>query len=197
MSAENIQKSLAGIIDELRTSVPEIKIIVSQIITSRDSSVNKKIVLFNTSLPAWVKKTTTSKSPVVLVDQWSGWNPAKNNRDEFHPSAGGAKIMAEKFLPAVETFLGKESSTHAHPIAAEPSASPLITITNTTLSLAPGTSAIATISLHSLSGKHLGTLHQTDAVTYSLPKNEPNGFYLLKVVYANGISQMQPITILK
>jgi hypothetical protein len=195
VSVQNIQKSLEGIIGELRKSVPEVKIIVSQIITSRNESVNKKIILFNASLPAWVQKTTTQKSPLVLVDQESGWDPAKDNRDEFHPSATGAKKMADKFLPAVEKFITQQPTSTPPVGTSDQAVYPTIKMTNNTITLPTSASDIASLHLHSLSGKFLGTLQPLQPSSYTLPKAEPNGFYLLRIVRTNGVSYMQPITI--
>lgn len=106
-SAANIQSSLAGIIGQLRAAVPNVKVIVSQIISSRDSSINPRIEAYNNSLPAWVATITTSASPVVLVDQWTGWNANSHQRDTWHPNDPGAALMSSKFLPVVLSFFDR------------------------------------------------------------------------------------------
>ncbi|MBF0431794.1 MAG: hypothetical protein HQK83_10975 [Fibrobacteria bacterium] len=114
-SPENIQGSLEGIIAELRKAVPGVKIIVSKIITSRKSDVNVRVEAFNNSLTNWVSTVTTNSSPVVLIDQQEGWNTTSHLKDDYHPNEAGAKIMADKYYPAVKDFLDGSSPEPVEP----------------------------------------------------------------------------------
>jgi len=103
-NATQIQDRLAGIIAELRDAVPSVKVIVAQIISSRLGNLNSCVLSLNTSLPAWVSGESTALSPIVLVDQHSGWDANAYQRDAYHPNEIGARRMADRFLPAVRAF---------------------------------------------------------------------------------------------
>lgn len=103
-SPGQIQARLAGIITELRAAVPAVKVAVAQIISSRQGNINGCIATLNSQLPAWANKISTTASPVVVVDQHTGWDANAHQRDSFHPNALGAERMADKFLPVVSSF---------------------------------------------------------------------------------------------
>ncbi|MFT5354132.1 MAG: acyl-CoA thioesterase-1 [Polyangiales bacterium] len=103
-SSAQIQGRLGGIIAELRAAVPDVKVAVAQIIASRDSALNRCVTSLNADLPSWGATISTDFSPVVIVDQQTGWDSDTHQRDTFHPNAAGAGRMAESFLPVVVSF---------------------------------------------------------------------------------------------
>jgi lysophospholipase L1-like esterase len=100
-----IQGSLAGIIGHLRAANPQVKLVVAQIITNRDATANARVKAFNATIPAWAAGLSTATSPLVVVDQASGWDTKAHLRDDFHPNATGAQRMAQRFLTAVQGLL--------------------------------------------------------------------------------------------
>ncbi len=103
-SAAQIQGRLAGIIAELRDAVPSVKIVVAQIISSRLGNLNTCVLSLNASLPSWAIGESTALSPIVLVDQHSGWDANAYQHDAYHPNEIGARRMADRFFPAVRAF---------------------------------------------------------------------------------------------
>ncbi len=103
-SSAQIQERLAGIIAELRDAVPTVKVVVAQIISSRLGNLNTCVTSLNASLPAWVNGESTVTSPIVLVDQHSGWDANAFQHDAYHPNEIGAKRMADRFFPVVQAF---------------------------------------------------------------------------------------------
>lgn len=104
------------IIDELRLVNPNIKVLVAQVIpTTRMSDAsgnpykefNDNITAYNALLPALVTTKSTTASPVVLVDQNSGFDKVNDLYDGLHPNPAGEEKMAAKWYQALVTVLGK------------------------------------------------------------------------------------------
>ncbi len=91
---------LEDIIGVLRSEYPHVVIVVAQILPSRNSAINDRINLFNAALPEKVGLWTTLQSPVVLVDQNSGFDPAigADSYDGIHPNASGEEKMAQRWF---------------------------------------------------------------------------------------------------
>ena len=56
---------------------------------------------FNRALPALATEKTSSASPVLVVDQWSGFDPHRNTYDGLHPNEAGEKKMAQQWYKAL------------------------------------------------------------------------------------------------
>ena len=90
-----------GIIQNLRARNNSIIIILAKIIPMR----NYDTAVFNDEMDAFVSTRTTTASPIVIVDQYTGFDPIADNYDNFHPNAGGETKMADKWFQALEPFL--------------------------------------------------------------------------------------------
>jgi lysophospholipase L1-like esterase len=66
---------------------------------------NYDTAVFNDEMDAFVSARTSPASPIVIVDQYTGFDPIADNYDNFHPNAGGETKMADKWLQALEPFL--------------------------------------------------------------------------------------------
>jgi len=57
--------------------------------------------------PGLAAAHTTSRSPITVVDQFSGFNDAADTIDGVHPnSTTGIQKVANKWYPALTTALG-------------------------------------------------------------------------------------------
>src|SRR5688572_17756350 len=101
--AETIQR-LGQIIDTIRVSRPNVKIAMAKIIPSR--VLNNNIIALNNQIPGVVSAKNTAQSPVVLVDQYAGFDAFADNYDEYHPNPRGERKMTAKWLPALTNLLG-------------------------------------------------------------------------------------------
>jgi acyl-CoA thioesterase-1 len=92
------------IIDKMRIHNPSVVILVAQLIPSTSSS-GARISEFNALVPALASQKSTTASPVVVVDQWTGYDAATDNYDGTHPNELGEKKMANNWHAAMTPFL--------------------------------------------------------------------------------------------
>ncbi|MEP7142377.1 MAG: GDSL-type esterase/lipase family protein [Ferruginibacter sp.] len=111
-------KSIADIIDSLRKNNAGVKIFLAQIpplgqqwapkkLCGNDTAYAQKVIAFNKAIKEFGGKKNTAASPVIIVDQYTGMNPAKNMYDDIHPNDSGEKKMAEKWFAAMRPYLNK------------------------------------------------------------------------------------------
>ncbi|HEY7089886.1 MAG TPA: NPCBM/NEW2 domain-containing protein, partial [Tepidisphaeraceae bacterium] len=94
---------IRGIIDNLRTVVPNVKILLAQIIPLA-SNISGTVDL-NGRIATIASQKTTAQSPITLVDQYSGFNTS-NLWDGIHPNDTGDQQMAAKWYSALAGILG-------------------------------------------------------------------------------------------
>ncbi|MFT5050859.1 MAG: acyl-CoA thioesterase-1 [Chlamydiales bacterium] len=100
-SAASTVSELDQIIDEMRAIRPRVVVLVAQVIPMLPAD----IMPFNALLPGFVASKTTSASPVVLVDQFTGFDVNADTWDGVHPDQSGEIKMAAKWYEALEPFL--------------------------------------------------------------------------------------------
>ena len=94
-------------IDTLRAYNPSVKIIVAQIIPGAIDSTSAFFGKFNALLLAMAQAKNTVKSPVYIVDQWTGFDPKADLSDDWHPNASGAHKMAAKWYSALTSAINQ------------------------------------------------------------------------------------------
>jgi hypothetical protein len=67
----------------------------------------QRVVALNARIPDWARATSTSRSPVTVVDQWTGFSTATDTYDGVHPSASGNGKIAARWYPALTALLDK------------------------------------------------------------------------------------------
>lgn len=118
VSTAAAMNDLSVIIDKLRTRNPSVKVLMAQIpplgaqwapkkLCGTDTAYGKAIDLFNAAVRTLARSTTTAKSPVIAVDQFTGLEPATDMYDDIHPNSKGEKKMAERWYKALQPFLTK------------------------------------------------------------------------------------------
>ena len=97
---------IGGIIETLRTVNPRIRILVAQLIPRAGDSF---ISSLNAALPALAAAKDRPQSPIVLVDQYTGFDPSSMTYDGTHPNDIGDSRMAErwfgKLAPTLDALL--------------------------------------------------------------------------------------------
>lgn len=96
---------LKQVIAKLRSANPKVRVLLAQIIPLQGSAVQCKE--FNRLLQALTRQTSTQQSPVVAVDQFTGFQaePGKDTYDGAHPNAIGEQKMSQRWLNALKPFL--------------------------------------------------------------------------------------------
>jgi lysophospholipase L1-like esterase len=106
---DTILAAYSKLVDQMRASNPNMKILVAQIIPMNPSTCPEcaqRAVALNSAIPGWAASKTTAASPIVVVDQWTGFSTSTDTYDGVHPSDSGNQKMADKWYPALSALLG-------------------------------------------------------------------------------------------
>ena len=109
ISTSQVLTAYSKLVDQMRASNPNMKIIVAQILPMAPSNCNgcgQRVMSLNQAIPGWAAGKTTSQSPITVVDQWTGFNTATDTFDGVHPIDSGFQKMANKWYPALAAALG-------------------------------------------------------------------------------------------
>jgi hypothetical protein len=96
------------IVADLRELNPDAVILVAQIIPLEPSNCAdcpQRAIDFNAQIPAWAAGLTTEKSPIIVVDQHTGFVPAVDTYDGVHPDEDGYVKLAANWFEALEPVL--------------------------------------------------------------------------------------------
>ncbi len=102
--SDTINETLAeidSIINKLRAHNSSVIILLAKIIPMR----NYDTVVFNSKIDAFVSARTTTTSPIVVVDQYTGFDAIADTYDNYHPNAAGESKMARKWFQALLPFM--------------------------------------------------------------------------------------------
>jgi lysophospholipase L1-like esterase len=111
-------KNISAVIDSLRKNNERVKIFLAQIpplgerwgpkkLCGNDTAYKERVIAFNKGIKDFAIKKNTAASRVIIVDQYTGVDPAKNMYDDIHPNDSGEKIMAGKWFAAIRPYLKK------------------------------------------------------------------------------------------
>ncbi len=111
----SVSKSeMESLIDKIRVYNPNVTILLCKIIPSiydRDS-----FPVFNRYMDQVAVEKTQAASPIVIVDQYTGyvpWPGQDNDVDGVHPTESGEKKIANKYFGALLPILQKMTALHA------------------------------------------------------------------------------------
>jgi acyl-CoA thioesterase I len=99
-------EELGATIDLLRTVNPNVAVLLARNIPSTFQC-HAEMPAFIAQLPALVSAKTTAESPVVLVDQHTGFDPLTMTWDGVHPNAAGESQMADRWWAALRPLLDR------------------------------------------------------------------------------------------
>ncbi|WP_329430089.1 cellulose binding domain-containing protein [Streptosporangium sp. NBC_01495] len=126
-----ILSAYGKLVDQMRASNPDTKVIVAQIIPMNPSTCGEcaqRVSALNSAIPGWAAGKTTARSPVVVVDQWTGFSTASDTYDGVHPNASGDQKIANRWFPALVALLGSGPTTTPTPTIT-PTPTPTVTPT--------------------------------------------------------------------
>ncbi len=89
--------ALEAVVLAIRVHVPGVAVLLAQLIPSTLGALSE-IPAFNAQIPALAAALTTAESPVLVVDQFTGFDPAGDTYDGVHPDESGEVKMAGKWL---------------------------------------------------------------------------------------------------
>ena len=104
LQAQSVQaaaQNIGDIIDILRAQNPSIGILLAQIIPNHAFN-DAEVVLLNQEIATLVaNKTQPGVSPVLLIDQHTGYDSSVLNYDSVHPNAAGEDFMANMWMQSL------------------------------------------------------------------------------------------------
>jgi len=103
-------EEIEAIIELLREKNSAVHILLAQIIPMRGVDVTE----FNAAIASSVASQNTETSPVLLVDQYSGYDVDQFNYDKYHPNKLGAERMAERWLSVMRPVIVSLSDKLEH-----------------------------------------------------------------------------------
>ncbi len=93
---------LGQIIDTIRVVNPDATFLIAQVIPSTPSALDS-IPFFNAQLPDLALLKNTEQSPVLVVDQHSGFDPWTDTYDGVHPNEIGEIKMADRWFAPLDS----------------------------------------------------------------------------------------------
>lgn len=106
-SMDTIMAAFTKLVAQMRANNPNMKIVVAQIIPHHGcGTCPADTITLNNRIPGWAAGLSTGQSPIVVVDQWTGFNAATDTGDGVHPNDSGFRKMANRFYPALAQVLG-------------------------------------------------------------------------------------------
>ena len=112
----NVLTAYGVVVDELRAKNPNVWVLVAQIIamnpintasctTCQCTACGGRVQTLNGMIPAWAASKSTAASPVLVVDQWTGFNATTDTDDGVHPNDAGSEKMATKWFNALNGLI--------------------------------------------------------------------------------------------
>ncbi|MEU7723356.1 GDSL-type esterase/lipase family protein [Streptomyces tibetensis] len=108
IAPDRILAAYTTLVGQMRASNPDMRILVAQLIPMNPSTCAacaQRVVDFNARVPGWARATGTERSPVTVVDQWTGFSTATDTYDGVHPNASGDAKIAARWFPALAAAL--------------------------------------------------------------------------------------------
>jgi lysophospholipase L1-like esterase len=124
-----ILAAYSTLVDQMRASNPNMKVLVAKIIPMNPSNCTEcgqRVVALNNAIPGWAGGKSTAQSPIVVVDQWTGFSTSSDTTDGVHPNDSGNQKMSDKWYPALSAQLTPGT---ASPSPTSPTPTPTVTTT--------------------------------------------------------------------
>ncbi|MFI8189431.1 GDSL-type esterase/lipase family protein [Streptomyces sp. NPDC085946] len=105
---DRILAAYTKLVGQMRDSNPDMRILVAQLIPMNPgtcAACAQRVVDLNARIPGWARATSTDRSPVTVVDQWTGFSTAADTYDGVHPDASGDEKIAARWFPALTALL--------------------------------------------------------------------------------------------
>lgn len=101
-SPEQIADELTAIIETFRAHNPKVAVLVAQLIDN--AFISTQVQALNRVISG-LSGHATPKSPVIIVDQWTGFDPRTHTYDGTHPNDAGERLMATRWAEALLPLL--------------------------------------------------------------------------------------------
>jgi lysophospholipase L1-like esterase len=96
-----ILAAYSKLVDQMRASKPTMKILVAKILPMNPPNCvecGARVVALDATISNWAGSKSTSASPIIVVDAWTGINTATMTVDGVHPNDAGNKKLADAWF---------------------------------------------------------------------------------------------------
>lgn len=95
-------RELKEIIGILRADNPEVVVLLAELIPVRQGPGSTGVIeSLNDAIQRLAPAVSTERSPVILVDHFSGFDPGEHTYDGVHPNEAGEKLMAQRWFDTI------------------------------------------------------------------------------------------------
>ncbi|MEU9823881.1 cellulose binding domain-containing protein [Micromonospora chersina] len=122
-----ILAAYSTLVDQMRAANPATTVLVAKIIPMNPATCaecGQRVVALNAAVDGWAAGKTTAASPVVVVDQWTGFSTATDTYDGVHPNAAGDQKISDRWYPALTAALRRTTPTPTASPTGSPSPTP-------------------------------------------------------------------------
>jgi lysophospholipase L1-like esterase len=116
-AAAAIQDGYSQVVDAVRAANPRVIVLVAQIIPMNPqpttacpgcvcASCGTAVPALDQQIVGWAAGKSTAESPIVVVDQLTGYDATADNVDGVHPNAQGSQKMADRWFQALSPLFG-------------------------------------------------------------------------------------------
>jgi len=102
-SLQSTINEMEHIIDILRRHKPSVTVLLAQLIPTHPQSTS--IQKLNSKIPELAKSKNSATSPVIVVNQWEGFDASADTYDGVHPNESGEEKMATRWYMALSKIL--------------------------------------------------------------------------------------------
>src|SRR5262249_26304468 len=102
-----ILNAYTTILTKLRAVNPNVHVYVAQITPlnpSGCSACTSRVQTLNGMIPGWATTNSTTASPISVVDQFTGFDPATDTKDGVHSNDSGSNKIAQKWYAVLSTI---------------------------------------------------------------------------------------------
>ncbi|MET9800261.1 cellulose binding domain-containing protein [Streptomyces sp. NPDC006368] len=104
-----ILNSYTTLLNQMRADNPDVQLLIAQIPPMSPSGCADcadGVVGLNNAIPAWASAHRTDRSPITVVDQWTGFDTAADTTDGVHPNeTTGIRKLESRWYPALTAAL--------------------------------------------------------------------------------------------
>ena len=160
-SIDSTIDELGQIIDAVRIVNPNATFLLAQVIPSAFASLDS-IPPFNDRIPLLAAAKHSENSPVLVVDQSTGFDPWQHTYDGIHPNELGEQFMADRWLVPLQAILASvtdvslPSSTTGNKLWLSSSPNPFNPTTEISFSV-PAAMEVR-VSIHTVTGRTIAKL---------------------------------------
>ncbi|MER2996568.1 GDSL-type esterase/lipase family protein [Pontibacter populi] len=197
---------LREVVAQIRDKNPNVTILLAKLIPADPGKAGpaaaNNIILFNEEIPELVQELNSAASPVMLVDQFAGFNATEGSDtwDGIHPNNSGEVKMAQRWFDAIYPLLVQPLPVTLLSFNATLTTNGKVKLTwktaseqnNSYFEVERSTDSLHFISIGRVNGR--GTT-QTKSTYSLLDKMPPPGdiYYRLKQVDADGKSELSKL----